>query len=107
MMHPQPTSVLLLNHNYDLRVDRHAAPGPLLGLLVGLRRPVSAVSDTATAATAVEAVRPAPHDSGQSPRVRSVLGGRLQRARRRRGARALRRRGDLHIAGRRANRRER
>jgi hypothetical protein len=47
------------------------------------------------------------HGEGQSSRTRSGLGGRLERARRRRGARVLRRhRGDTHVLGRGARRRE-
>jgi hypothetical protein len=107
MMHPQPTSVLLLNPNYELRIERHEGPGPLLSLLVAvraLRKPTPAAGNAVTDAVAVEPVKLPASRGGRGARARSGLGGRMQQRRRPRGARALRR-GDIHLPGRRADRR--
>ena len=107
MFHPQPTSTLMLHPDSQARMRRHEGPGLLLNLLVSLRElrnPTSASASTASDGAAVLPVRPV-HADNQSARVRSGLGGRMKRVRRRHGTRAQRRRGDLHPHDRRADRR--
>lgn len=111
MIHPQPTSVLLFHPDYEARWQPREHPGPLLAVLVHLRglraKPATPATDTPSDPASAESVSLQAHGGGHSPRVRAGLGGRIQQARGRRGARALRRRDDIHSPGRRAHRRGR
>lgn len=114
MIHPQPTSVLLFHPDYEARWQPREHPGPLLALLVHLRErreqprtPATPATGGLSAPASADSVTLRAHGDGQSPRVRAGLGGRIQQARRRHGARTLRRRDDIHRPGRRANRRGR
>jgi hypothetical protein len=106
MMHPQPTTILMPNPDHEKRIEHHHGPGLLLSLLVALRGPIPANSPTVSDPPATGAVSHAADPGGRGARVRSGLGGRVARTRRRGGASALRR-GDIHVPGRGADRRGR
>ena len=109
MIHPLPTTVLLLLANPQERPLRTPASKRIATLLPsrgGRRRKRAAPALEAAAETAAtQSVMVAPHGGVPSPRVRSGVAGRLERTRRRRSALTLRRRGDLHLPGSRTDRR--
>ena len=108
MFHAQPASALLLNPAPQARVPDQDGPGLLLNVLIVMRdrrRPTDEALEPAASAAPTASVSLPAHAGGQSARVRSGLGGRLQQTRRGRGSPALRRRGHIHLPRRRANRR--